>query len=280
MTKMLKELLQERLDSTELEKLSSSFDIIGTIAIIKIPESLTSKRKLIADALIEEIRPVKSVFCQVSAIEGDYRLRKLELISGENSPITVYKEHGCTFKVDVINTYFSPRLSTERLRIAKLTEPNEVIVNMFGGVGTFSIIISRYNKSAKVYSIDSNPIATDICRQNIEINKLTGNVIPVLGDAEQEIHKSLKGVAKRVLMPLPEKARDFVDAAVSSLENGSGMIHYFCHVGADNKKTAIQNGVMDTSESFSKFNHTIRNVRVVREVGPRFYQIVSDVLVT
>ncbi len=277
---MLKEILQERLDSTELEKLSSSFDIIGTIAIIKIPESLTSKRKLIADALIEEIRPVKSVFCQVSAIEGDYRLRKLELISGENSPITEYKEHGCTFKVDVINTYFSPRLSTERLRIAKLTEPNEVIVNMFGGVGTFSIIISRYNKSAKVYSIDSNPIAIDMCRQNIEMNKLTGNVFPVLGDAEQEIHKGLKGIAKRVLMPLPEKAKDFVDAAVSSLENGSGTIHYFCHVGADNKKNAIQNGIMDTSESFSKFDHTIRNVRVVREVGPRFYQIVSDVMVT
>lgn len=280
MTKMLKELLQERLDRTELEKLSSSFDIIGTIAIIKIPESLTSKRKLIADALIEEIRPVKSVFCQVSAIEGDYRLRKLELISGENSPITVYKEHGCTFKVDVINTYFSPRLSTERLRIAKLTEPNEVIVNMFGGVGTFSIIISRYNKSAKVYSIDSNPIAIDMCRQNIEMNKLTGNVFPVLGDAEQEIHKGLKGIAKRVLMPLPEKAKDFVDAAVSSLENGTGMIHYFCHVGANNKKAAVQNGIMDTSESFSKFDHTIRNVRVVREVGPRFYQIVSDVMVT
>lgn len=280
MTKMLKEVLQERLDRTELEKLSSSFDIIGTIAIIKIPDSLTSKRKLIADALIEEIRPVKSVFCQVSAIEGDYRLRKLELISGENSPITVYKEHGCTFKVDVINTYFSPRLSTERLRIAKLTEPNEVIVNMFGGVGTFSIIISRYNKSAKVYSIDSNPIAIDMCRQNIEMNKLTGNVFPVLGDAEQEIHKGLKGIAKRVLMPLPEKAKDFVDAAVSSLENGSGTIHYFCHVGADNKKNAIQNGIMDTSESFSKFDHTIRNVRVVREVGPRFYQIVSDVMVT
>lgn len=277
---MLKELLQERLDRTELEKLSSSFDIIGTIAIIKIPESLASKRKLIADALIEEIRPVKSVFCQVSAIEGEYRLRKLELISGENSPITVYKEHGCTFKVDVINTYFSPRLSTERLRIAQLTEPNEVVVNMFGGVGTFSIIISRYNKSAKVYSIDSNPIAIDICKQNIEINKLRGNVFPVLGDAEQEIHKGLKGIAKRVLMPLPEKAKNFVDAAVSSLENGSGMIHYFCHVGADNKKAAVQNGIMDTSESFSKFDHTIRNVRVVREVGPRFYQIVSDVMVT
>src|SRR5919108_819907 len=280
MTKMLKELLQERLDSTELEELSSSFDIIGTIAIMKIPETLSSKIKLIADALLDKIRPVKSVFCQVSAIEGDYRLRKLELISGESSPITVYKEHGCTFKVDVVNTYFSPRLSTERLRIANLTRPDEVIVNMFGGVGTFSIIISRYNKSSKIYSIDSNPMAIDMCKQNIEINKLTGKVIPILGDAENEIYKNLKGVATRVLMPLPEKARDFVDAAVSSLASGRGMVHYFCHVGADNRKDALQSGRNNTLESFSKFNHRIRNVRVVREVGPRFYQIVSDVQIT
>lgn len=277
---MLKEILQERLDSTELKKLSSSFDVIGTIAIIKVPETLTSKRKLIADVLLDKIRPIRSVFCQVSAIEGDYRLRKLELISGENSPITVYKEHGCTFKVDVINTYFSPRLSTERLRIAKLTEPNEIIVNMFGGIGTFSIIISHYNKSAKIYSIDSNPLAIDMCKQNIEINKLTGKVIPILGDAEHEINKELRGIATRVLMPLPEKARDFVDAAVSSLANGQGVVHYFCHVGADNKKDALKRGHENTSESFSKFNHSIRNVRVVREVGPRFYQIVSDVHVT
>jgi tRNA (guanine37-N1)-methyltransferase len=277
MTKMLKEVLQEKLDITELEKLSSSFDIIGTIAIIKIPETLSSKKKLIADTLIEEIKPVKTVFCQVSAIEGDYRLRKLEFISGENTPITIYREHGCTFKVDVINTYFSPRLSTERLRISNLIEPNEVIVNMFGGVGTFSIVISHSNESSKIYSIDSNPMAHDICIQNIEINKLTEKVIPILGDAKEEIYNKLRGIATRVLMPLPEKARDFVDAAVSSLANSKGIVHYFSHVGADNKKNAIQIGIKDTSESFSNFNHVIRNIRVVREVGPRFYQIVSDV---
>lgn len=274
---MLKEILQERLDIKEIEKLSSSFDIIGTIVIIKIPEELTSKRKLIADVLLDKIRPVKSVFCQVSAIKGDYRLRKLEFISGENSSITIYKEHGCIFKVDVINTYFSPRLSTERLRIAKLTQQNEVIVNMFGGVGTFSIVISHYNKSVKIYSIDSNPVAIEMCKQNIEINKLTEKVIPILGDAEYEIDRNLRGIANRVLMPLPEKARDFVDPAVNSLADGRGIVHYFCHVGADSKKDAIQNGLKNTLESFSKYNHIIRNVRVVREVGPRFYQIVSDV---
>jgi tRNA (guanine37-N1)-methyltransferase len=109
---------------------------------------------------------------------------------------------------------------------------------------------------------------------------LREKVIPILGDAAHEIDKNLKGVATRVLMPLPEKARDFVDAAVSSLANGTGMIHYFCHVGADNRKDALESGRINTLESFSKFNHSIKNIRVVREVGPRFYQIVSDVHVT
>ena len=274
---MLKEILQEKLDITELEKLSSSFDIIGTIAIIKIPEVLSSKKKLIGDVLIDQIKPVKTVFCQVSPVEGDYRLRKLEFISGENTPITIYREHGCTFEVDVINTYFSPRLSTERLRLSKLIKPNEMIINMFGGVGTFSIIISHSNKSSRIYSIDSNPVANDICRRNIETNKLTGKVIPILGDAREEIYNKFRGIANRVLMPLPEKARDFVDSAVSSLAKSKGIVHYFSHVGADNKKNAIQRGIVDTSESFSNYNHMIRNIRVVREVGPRFYQIVSDV---
>ena len=274
---MLKEVLQERLEVAELNKLCSSFDIIGNIAIIKIPETLSSKKKLIADTLIEEIKAIKTVFCQVSGIEGDYRLRKLELLSGENTSITVYKEHGCTFKVDVIYAYFSPRLSTERLRISNLIKPNEVIVNMFGGVGTFSIIMSHNNKTSRIYSIDSNPIAHDLCKENIEINKLTRNVFPILGDAKLEITNKLKGIATRVLMPLPEKAREFVDTAISSLANNRGIVHYFAHVGADNKKIAIQSGIKDTADSFSRFNHIIRNIRIVREVGPRFYQIVSDV---
>lgn len=277
MTKMLKEALEEKLEMGELDKLYSSFDIIGTIAIIKIPEILYTKKKLIADTLIKEIKSIKTVFCQVSGVEGDYRLRKLELLSGENAAITLYKEHGCVFKVDVMNTYFSPRLSTERLRISKLIKPDEVIVNMFGGVGTFSIIISHNNQSAKIYSIDSNPIAHELCKENIEINNVTGNVFPILGDAKLEISKKLRGIATRVLMPLPEKARDFVDAAISSLANKKGIVHYFAHVGADNKKFAVETGIEDTSKSFSKFNHKIRSIRVVREVGPRFYQVVSDV---
>ena len=74
------------------------------------------KKNLIADAILAHVKSAKVVFAQVSPVKGDYRVRNLSF-AGENRTITEYKEHGCRFRVDVAKTYFSPRLSTERLRL-------------------------------------------------------------------------------------------------------------------------------------------------------------------
>ena len=276
---MLREALKQILDQDELEQLYSAFDTIGGIIIIKIPDSLNQKKRLIAKVLLQKVNNAYSVFCQTSGVQGDYRLRKLEFLAGINSPITYYKENGCTFKIDVANAYFSPRLSTERMRIASMVKDNEVIVNLFGGVGTFSILIARKNKTAKVYSIDSNIFAHELCIENSTINKVNDRVFSLLGDAKLVVSNRLKEKATRVLMPLPEKAREFVDEAISSLINGEGTVHYFAHIKADNKKDAIEKGAIESIDAFNSYKSSIEGVRVVREVGPRLYQIVSDVRV-
>jgi tRNA (guanine37-N1)-methyltransferase len=79
-------------------------------------------------------------------------------------------------------------------------------------------------------------------------------------------------------MPLPEKAKEFVASAVEALSERKGTIHYFAHVRAKNRKRGIEAGMMDTAEAFRKYRHKILNTRIVREVGPRLYQIVSDVV--
>ena len=279
MPRMLREALKQLLDQHELEEVCSAFDTIGGIIIIKIPESLNQKKRLIAEVLLQRVNNVYSVFCQTSGVQGDYRLRKLEFLAGINTPITYYKENGCTFKIDVANAYFSPRLSTERMRIAKMVKDNEVIVNLFGGVGTYSVLIARGNKTAKVYSIDSNIFAHELCIENSMINKVSDRVISLFGDAKLVVNSRLKEKATRVLMPLPEKAREFVDEAVSSLINGEGTVHFFAHVKADSKKDAIDEGAIETSDAFKRYKISIDGVRVTREVGPRLYQIVSDVCV-
>jgi tRNA (guanine37-N1)-methyltransferase len=275
---MLKNVLAGVLDANEAAQVYSAFDQIGDIVIVKIPNGLAGKKKLIAQAILDNVKTAKAVFAQASAVRGDFRVRDLEFLAGENRTITEYKEHSCRFKVDVARTYFSPRLSTERQRIAGLVGENETIVNMFAGVGTYSIVIAKANKTCMVYSIDSNPVASELCAQNAKLNKVSDRVIPVCADAADAIKDELSGVADRVLMPLPEHAKEFVVPAVAALKE-KGVVHYFAHVRADSKKDAKKLGANDAHEAFRDYDHEVTETTIVREVGPRLYQIVADVSV-
>ena len=276
---MLKQVLSSLLTQEETAQVYSAFDQIGDIVIIKIPDELMPKKKLIADAILANVKTAKAVLAQVSAVKGDFRVRDLEFIAGENRTVTEYKEHACRFKVDVARTYFSPRLSTERLRIAEMVGNDETIVNMFAGVGTFSVVIARMNKTCRVYSIDSNSAASELDKINTKLNKVQDRVFSICGDAAEVIKAKLAGQANRVLMPLPERAKEFVDSAVLALKE-KGIVHYFAHVKADSKKAGRELGLEDARDAFAEYDHHVLATRIVREVGPRIYQIVADVSVT
>ena len=273
---MLKNALKDILTNEELENVYSAFDIIGDITIIKIPEKLEGKKDIIANILINKIKTVNTVFQQISSVQGEYRTRKLKFIKGINKTHADYREHGCIFKVDVLNTYFSPRLSTERLRISQMIDRNEKIINMFAGVGTYSIILAKKNPDCIVYSIDSNPAAHDLCIINAKLNKVEDRVIPILGDARSIVNNHLVGKATRVIMPLPEQAFHYIDSAITALENNHGIIHFFAHIKANNKVHALEEGTIYCYNNFKNYQYKIISRRVVREVGPRIYQTVFD----
>jgi tRNA (guanine37-N1)-methyltransferase len=271
---MLKRVLQDILSEEENEQLISAFDQIGDIIIVRIPDSLVAKKQVIGKTLLEQVSTANSVFYQSSPVEGDFRTRQLEVIAGENKTQTEYKENACRFIVDVEKAFFSPRLSTERERIAGLVKDGEVIINMFGGVGMFSVLAAK-NTACTVYNIDLNPIATQLCKENVQINKLKGEVISLNGDATKVINEQLVGKADRVLMLLPERSDEFLDSALQGLKN-KGVIHYYSHMHADKKQDAAK-----LSEehflSINKIDAKIITSRNVRPVGPRFYQTVVDV---
>ena len=274
MTRLLKKALENILSDEDIKDLVSAFDQIGDIIIVRIPDSLISKKKIIGKALLEQVKTAKTVFHQSSPVEGDFRTRNLELIVGEEKTETEYRENGCRFIVDVEKAFFSPRLSTERERIANLVNDNDVIINMFGGVGMFSLLAAR-KKLCTVYNIDINPVATKLCEENIKLNKLKGRVISLNGDATEIIKEQLQDKADRVLMLLPERSDEFLNIAISSLKK-NGVIHYYSHIHAEKKQDAPKL----SEEHFLNINKTqakILDSRVVRPVGPRFYQTVVDI---
>jgi tRNA (guanine37-N1)-methyltransferase len=277
----LKSILADKLEPEQLKKIYKTYDIIGDIAVIRIPKNLQQHSKLIAEAIIKTHREVKSVWRQSSAVSGEHRLRQLEFLLGERRTETVHREYGCRFKVDLKRVYFSPRLSFERTRIAKLVQPREVVLNMFAGVGCYSISIAKHSEPLKVYSVDINPTAICFLNENRKLNRVSDGVVPIQGDAKQVINTELRNVADRVLMPLPERSHEYLDCALSALKPAGGWIHYYAFEHAKKNEDPTEKVEAKVAEKLhglgASFHVTFG--RIVRPIGPRWFQVVLDIQV-
>ncbi|MGQ4834416.1 MAG: class I SAM-dependent methyltransferase [Candidatus Asgardarchaeia archaeon] len=274
-TGRLKDILKGKIPDKIIEYVPSSFDIVGDICIVEIPDTLKDYKYVIAREILSHFKNIKAVFEKASAVSGITRIRKVIHLAGEKRTLTLHKENGCVFYVDISKVYFSPRLATEHLRVAQQVKDNEVVIDMFAGVGPFSILIAKLVK-ATVYAIDINPYAIELLKKNITINKLKGKVIPLLGDAKKIIDFQLKNVANRVIMNLPHSADSFIEDAFKAL-GPSGIIHFY---------TVLKGDVIDFSnkinflESVAKqFNYKLIKIiekRKVKEIAPHEYQVVID----
>jgi len=281
MKKDLRFLLTGRLQPQELDLVFKSYDVVGDIAVIRVPETLKLKIPIVAEAIMQAHKNVRTVLLQISAVSGDFRLRQLEWVAGEKKTTTVHKEFGCLFEVDLQQCYFSPRLSFERKRVASLVHPHEVVVNMFAGVGCFSILMAKHSKVERVFSIDVNPLAFEFMSKNVRLNKVQNKVVPVLGDAEKVVKEQLSRIADRVLMPLPEKAFEYLDYALMALKPRGGWVHYYDFVHAKRAENSVEKVSEKVTAKLNESNvkSSVAFGRVVRTTGPRWFQVVLDVLV-
>jgi tRNA (guanine37-N1)-methyltransferase len=255
-----------------------SYDVVGDIALVRIPEEYINFKDSIAKNIMKNNKHIKTVLRIASPISNDFRLRKYEWILGEKKTETIHKEFGCSFKVDLAKVYFSPRLHYERMRIAKQVKPNETIVNMFAGVGCFSIIIAKYSKVANLYSIDINPYAIMYHLENVYLNKLNKKIITILGDSKKIIETLLLEKADRILMPLPEKAYEYFDAAVKALKANKGIIHYYDFVYAKRNEDPTIKAINKIKLRIKELSLGLKvlDKRIVRSIGPHWYQVVLD----
>lgn len=214
--------LKNQLSEEEAEEIKKSFDTIGDIVILEIPEELENKKKIIGEAVLKFTKR-KGVYYKKSKIKGVMRTRDLEFLAGEDNLETIHKEFGIRFKLNPSTVYFSPRLATERLRVVNQVKENEVIIDFFAGIGSFPVSIAHV-KNAKIYSVDINPEAYHYVNENIKLNQLIGEVIPIQGDIREVIDNI--PLADRIIMNLPGTAKDFLDIAVSHLKKG-GILNYY-----------------------------------------------------
>jgi len=244
-----------------------SFEVVGDIAIV-VPE----RAEAVAEALLATCKPVRTVIAPVSDVEGEFRTRRFRHVAGERRTATIHREHGLRYRVDLEKAYFTPRLGTERLRIASLVRPGEVVMDMFAGVGPFSLLIAK--TGARVIAIDKNPAAVSLLRENARMNKV--EEIEILEGDAAILASRYENKADHVIMNLPQTASQFLVPAMRAARSG-GMVHYYTIAPEDDlygDEALIKRAAADLGSSAE-----ILARGVVRSYAPRRYNVVIDFLV-
>jgi len=150
---------------------------------------------------------------------------------------------------------------------------------MFAGVGCYSISIAKHSQPLKVYSVDINPVAVQYLRENIRLNRIADVVVPIQGDAKRVTEQELQNVADRVLMPLPERAYEYLDYAMLALKPAGGWIHYYGFEYANKNEDPVEKAETKVSEKMRRLckQFQVEFGRTVRPIGPRWYQVVLDI---
>ncbi|HID60600.1 MAG TPA: class I SAM-dependent methyltransferase family protein [Hadesarchaea archaeon] len=214
--------LQYTLTDVELKLLPRGFERIGHVAIVSIPCGLQHKIKDIARALLNT-KGVRTVALREGTISGRSRRPSVRVIGGDSSTETVHHENSCNFKLDVAKVMFSSGNLYERARLPKLVRDGEVVLDMFAGVGQFSIPVAKHAKPNKVYAVELNPIAYRYLCENVKINHVGHIVKPLLGDC---VEAAPRGVADRVIMGLLHVTHRYLPLALEVLKPNGGVIHY------------------------------------------------------
>jgi len=274
----LEEALAASVPADVLSRLPKSFDVVGDITLLELDSELAAYETIIAAGIMEVHPNVRSVFAKSGEVSGAERIRPLRYIAGENRTHTIHKEYGCLFKVDLSKAFFSPRLSTEHQRVAQVVEKGERVVDMFAGVGPFSILIAKRLGDVRVEAIDANPQAVELLQENVRANKVESKVHTHLGDAREVIRKELTQSVSRVIMNHPSASKDFIGVACDALRPSGGVIHYYTFAG-ENWEADSRHEVEHEVQASGYVAERVLGIHRVREVAPVRWQVAVDLKV-
>ncbi|UCH71755.1 MAG: class I SAM-dependent methyltransferase family protein [Thermoplasmatales archaeon] len=221
-TDEIKKRLNNKIALNLIEEIPVKWEKIGDVLVVVLPSSLNKYKEVIGRAYADSLK-CKTVLNDIGGITGELREPNVEIIYGDRDSETIHRENGVKFKLDPQKVMFSSGNMDERIRMATVLNQDEIVVDLFAGIGYFTLPIAVHNKPRKIYAVEKNPIAFKYLEENIVLNNVTSIVEPVFGDNE---HIAPKNVANRVIMGYIGDTYRFLNIGFSCLKNNSGIIHF------------------------------------------------------
>ena len=270
----IKKLLIKEIPSEVVCYLPDKWEKIGDVLIIKLSDELKNYKGIIGKIYAKTFH-CKTVLQDIGGISGIYRKPTVDIIYGSKNTETIHKENRIKYKLDLQKIMFSSGNIDERKRMANISNENETVVDLFAGIGYFSLPIAVYSKPRKIYSCEINPIAYKYLCKNIVLNHVTSVIKPLFGDNRK---KAPKNVANRVLMGYIDNTHRFLPAAINCLKNCRGVIHY--HDVFPNKlvQEKIKRIIKEITKKYDTKTKLLK-YKNIKSYAPGINHVVVDILI-
>jgi len=251
----------------------TSYDVIGSIAILHFIDGKTAKLKSIAKKILKH-KNIKAVYSR-GKIKGRLRIPELRWLAGTKQTEIIHRESGCIMKLDIKSCYFSPRLSTDRLEIARKIKKGDKVLVMFSGIAPYSLVIAKHSKAKEIVCIELSRIANKYARENILLNKFD-NIKIIQGDVKRAVPQ-LRIKFDRIIMARPRLKESFLREAFKVSKKGT-VIHFYDFVSQQEFPKVV---IFKIKEEAKKVRNKIKVLgsKRVREIAPFIYHGRIDFIV-
>jgi tRNA wybutosine-synthesizing protein 2 len=268
----IKNIISDIIPNNLIEKIPKKWEKIGDVLIIKLTNEFEGYKKEISKIYAEKLK-CKSVLNNIGGISGIYRLPKVELVYGSKNTETVHIENGIKYKLDPRKIMFSSGNIDERKRMSKICNENEVIVDLFAGIGYFTLPIAVYSKPKKVFSCEINPLSYYYLCENIVLNHVTSIVETIKGDNKKI---SPKNIADRVILGYIGDTKKYIPIALKCLRNKTGIVHYH-DIFPDKKVKDYTNIIFNDISKRYNININFLKEKHVKSYAPGISHYVFDI---
>jgi tRNA wybutosine-synthesizing protein 2 len=271
----IKKTASSLIPSELLHLLPSRWEKIGSVVTIKLPDELFNYKEILGKVYAENLR-CTTTLNDTGGITGVYREPVVEVIYGSSHTETIHTENGIRFKIDPQRIMFSSGNLEERRRMATIAHADETVVDLFAGIGYFTLPIAVHSKPKKIFACEINPVAYDYLCKNVVLNHVSDIVEPCFGDNRVVAPKNC---ADRVILGYLYDPQDFLSVAFQCLKNHIGMLHYHELVPVEG---VPQQPLSHIEAVAGRYNRGVRvlKVHVIKSYAPRINHIVLDVRIS
>lgn len=251
-----------------LDELPMKWEYVGDIVIIKLRGSAEPYKGRIGRVYAEQLD--KSTVCvDRNGVTGEFRRPEMEVIYGTETE-SVRLENGIRYCFDVTKVMFASGNVDERERMKNLDCTGETVVDMFAGIGYFTLPLAKFSGAKRVIACEKNPESFAFLRRNIVLNEVEDIVEPVLGDNRDLPGKAF---ADRILMGYVQITSEFLPKALEMIRPG-GIIHYHDTFYVNEYEERIRSIFEDAC---GPDGFEILGIREVKSFAPSVSHYVADV---